>query len=76
MVLKHLIFSQNSFGEQENLPCCFNALLCMYAVIVRHFQVVCREHSDQKPAFFLCLLEMELTYLKNVLDINIGYNLS
>ena len=26
MVLKHLIFSQNNFGEQENLPCCYNAL--------------------------------------------------
>ena len=26
MVLKHLIPSQNSFGEQENLSYCFNAL--------------------------------------------------
>ena len=26
MVLKHIILSQYSFGEQENLACCFNAL--------------------------------------------------
>ena len=26
MVLKQLIFIQNNFGEQENLPCSFNAL--------------------------------------------------
>ena len=30
MMLKHLIFSQNSFGEQENLPCCLKAALTLF----------------------------------------------
>ena len=38
MLLKHIIFSQNSFGEQEDLPCCFNTLGETFALTRRIYR--------------------------------------